>query len=57
MSTNTKVKPIKCSVCGRFMSKIGLIARIRLEVEAKLVRTHICKKETITYATGEIVHT
>jgi hypothetical protein len=46
----------KCVTCGRFMARIGLIARIRLKVECGIKRTHICIKETITYATGEVVH-
>lgn len=61
VSTKPKSKALKqgavrCSTCGRFMSRIGLIARVRLEVECGIKRTHICIKEEFTYATGEYVH-
>lgn len=46
----------KCSVCGRFMKRLGLISKIRLEVECGIIRTHMCVKEEITYATGENKH-
>lgn len=47
---------VRCSTCGRFMRRIGLIARIRLKVECGIEKTHMCIKEEITYATGEYVH-
>lgn len=46
----------KCKTCGKFMSRIGLIARIRLKAECDIERTHMCKYETITYATGILEH-
>ena len=60
-SNKEQSKPLKqgvvrCSTCGRFMGRIGLIARVRLEVECGMIRTHLCKKEEITYATCEYVH-
>lgn len=60
-SNGEQSKPLKqgavrCSTCGRFMRRIGLIARVRLEVECGINRTHICIKEEFTYATGEYVH-
>jgi len=51
-----KQAAVRCSTCGRFMRRIGIIARIRLEVECGIERTHMCIKEEITYATGECVH-
>lgn len=55
MKTNKKDFK-KCPICGRFMSRIGIISRIRLKVESGIERTHICIKETITYATGKSEH-
>ena len=51
-----KPKTNKCPTCGRFMRRLGLISRVRLEAECGMIRTHICIKETITYATGEVIH-
>lgn len=56
MTGKKKIERPKCSTCGRFMRRIGLIARIRLEVECDIKRTHMCVKEEITYATGEYIH-
>lgn len=55
-NTPLKQRAVRCSTCGRFMRRIGLIARIRLETECGIIRTHMCVKEEITYATGEYVH-
>lgn len=46
----------KCSICGRFMRRLGLISRIRLELECGIKRTHICIKEEIIYETCEYLH-
>ena len=60
--TNNTEKPqltiprVRCSVCGRFMRKLKLLERVRLEVESGLKRTHICRKETISYADGLVEH-
>ncbi len=60
-SNEEQSKPLKqgavrCNTCGRFMGRIGLISRVRLEVECGIIRTHLCVKEEITYATCEYVH-
>ena len=47
---------VMCSVCGRFMRRLKLLERVRLEVESGLKRTHICRKETIYYADGLVEH-
>lgn len=47
---------VRCSVCGRFMRRLKLLERVRLEVESGLKRTHICRKETISYADGLVEH-
>ncbi len=52
----SKVTPPKCPICGRFMGRIGLIARVRLEIECNIKLTHMCKLEEITYATSERTH-
>jgi hypothetical protein len=52
----SKESTVKCKVCGRFMRRLKLLERVRLEAQCGLIRTHICKKETITYADGFIEH-
>lgn len=47
---------VRCSTCGRFMRRLGIITQVRLEVECGMIRTHWCSKEEITFATGEYVH-
>ena len=59
MSEEAKNKAIelnKCGVCGRFMKRIGLVSRVRLEVECGIIRTHICVKEEFTFSTKEYKH-
>ena len=46
----------RCVVCGRFMRRLKLLERIRLEVETGLIHTHICIKETISYDDGLVEH-
>lgn len=59
---NNKQKPqssitsVRCSICGRFMRRLKLLERVRLEVESGLKRTHICRKETISYVDGLVEH-
>lgn len=54
-SKNKKANTPKCSVCGRFMRRLKLISRIRLELSGTM-RTHICIKETISYEDGVSEH-
>lgn len=54
MTSNT-TRP-RCKTCGRFTRRIGLVARCRIEAESGKVITHICARETITFATGESDH-
>lgn len=52
----------RCPTCGRFMRRLKLIERIRIEVSEEEVhgkatlRTHICKYEEFTYATAVWEH-
>lgn len=57
-SENSKLalQRVRCGVCGRFMRRLKLLERARLELESGLKRTHICRKETITYANGLVEH-
>lgn len=54
--TQSNTGAVRCSTCGRFMRRLKLLERVRLEAECGLKRTHICKYETITYSSGEVVH-
>lgn len=56
LETKNGMNRVRCSVCGRFMRKLKLLERVRLEVESGLKRTHICRKETISYADGLVEH-
>ena len=47
---------VKCSTCGKFMRRLGLITRIRLEVECDMKRTHWCSKEEFDFITKKHIH-
>lgn len=47
---------MNCPICGKFMSRLGLIAQVRIEVSGGGKRTHICSEEQYTYATNTWIH-
>ena len=46
---------VKCTTCGKFMRRLGLITRIRLEIIG-IKRTHWCSKEEFDFITKKHIH-